>query len=185
MSTDSDIDVGVQGNSNENKFLSFCLGDEEFGVEILRVREIIGLMDITPIPQTPSYVKGVINLRGKIIPVIELRTKFGLESVAYTEETCVIVVEVADGPDSEMFLVGMIVDRVNEVLDVPSSAIEPPPSLGCAVDVSYLTGIAKTRDRVVALLSLDAVVAVSAIAGITAMAGGGSPQEETHDHVSC
>ncbi len=158
MSTDHEISGGVDGDSNENKFLSFCLGDEEFGVEILRIREIIGLIDITPIPHTPDYVKGVINLRGKIIPVIELRTKFGLESVAYTEETCVIVVEVADGPDGEMFQMGVIVDSVREVIDVPRDKVEPAPRFGGSLNTGYIMGMGKVRDKVLILLDIDKVL---------------------------
>ena len=112
------------GGDKENKFLTFRLGNEEYGVEILRVREIIGLIGITPLPQMPEYVKGVINLRGKIIPVIELRTKFALPSVEYTEATCVIVVEVSEDNESEHFQMGVIVDSVSEVLDISRNDIE-------------------------------------------------------------
>ena len=112
------------GDKNDDKFLTFRLGEEEYGVAILRVREIIGLIDITPLPRTPEFVKGVINLRGKIIPVIELRTKFGLAPVAYTEATCVIVVEVSDPSSEEQFQMGVIVEKTGHpglplIPDVP------------------------------------------------------------------
>jgi purine-binding chemotaxis protein CheW len=144
-------------DANENKFLSFRIGREEFGVEILRVREIIGVIDVTPLPQTPAYVKGVINLRGKIIPVIELRTKLGLEPKAYTEETCIIVVEVSDGGD-ERFHMGVIVDSVSEVMDIPRESIEPAPRFGGSLNTSYILGMGKVKQQVLILLDIDRVM---------------------------
>ncbi|MDQ7014141.1 MAG: chemotaxis protein CheW [Planctomycetota bacterium] len=147
---------------NENKFLSFRLDSEEYGLEILRVREIIGIIDITPLPQTPNYVKGVINLRGKIIPVIELRTKFELAPKEYTEETCVIVVEVSDGGD-ERFQMGVIVDTVSEVIDVPRKSIEPAPRFGGALNTSFILGMGKLKDKVLILLDIDRIMSTSDI----------------------
>ncbi len=165
-------------NENENKFLSFCLMDEEYGVEIFKVREIIGVIDITPLPQTPEYVKGVINLRGKIIPVIELRLKFGMETVAYTKETCVIVVEVCEQGNDEHFQIGVIVDTVPEVLDIAKSQIEPAPKFGCSMNTEYILGIGKVRfgdtEKVVILLEIDKVVTqtdLSVISNMTAHQG--------------
>ena len=154
--------VDGPSSGKENKFLTFSMAQENYGVEILRVREIIGLIDITPLPQTPNYVRGVINLRGKIIPVIELRTKFGMTSVEYTEETCVIVVEVSEVGISERFEMGVIVDRVNEVLDINESSIEPAPRFGCSMNTDFILGMAKVkmaeRDRVIILLNIDHVL---------------------------
>ncbi|MFM7051801.1 MAG: chemotaxis protein CheW [Planctomycetota bacterium] len=143
--------------ANENKFLSFCLGDEQFGVEILRVREIIGLIAITPLPQTPSYVKGVMNLRGRIIPVIDLRLRFGLSAADATKETCVIVLEAgdADGPQTVM---GAVVDSVREVQDIPPSAVEPAPEFGCEIPLRYIQGMGKVKDKVVVLLDIGEVI---------------------------
>ncbi len=147
---------------NENKFLSFYLGNEEYGLEILRVREIIGIIDITPLPQTPDYVKGVINLRGKIIPVIELRSKFSMPSVSYTEETCVIVVEVSEDDSTDQFQMGVIVDNVSEVLDISRNQIEPAPRFGCAMNTDYILGMGKVRiadkEKVIILLQIDKVM---------------------------
>lgn len=148
----------TRSGANENKFLSFRLGGEEYGVEILRVREIIGIIDITPLPQTPNYVKGVINLRGKIIPVIELRRKFGMEPVAFTDETCVIVVEVSEASDGEMFQMGVIVDTVSEVLDIARDRIEPAPRFGGGISTNYIMGMGKVRDKVLILLDIDKVL---------------------------
>ena len=153
--------------ANTDKFLSFCLGREEFGLEILSVREIIGLIDITPLPQTPDYVKGVINLRGKIIPVIELRTKFGMPPVDYTDQTCVIVVEVPGGESDECFQLGVIVDCVREVLDINSTQIDAPPSFGSHVPLDFIMGIGKIRERVVMLLNAGRIASISDLGGIT------------------
>ena len=150
--------LATQSRENDNKFLAFTLGDEVFGVEILKIREIIGVIDITPLPQMPEFVKGVINLRGKIIPVIEMRTKFGLESVPYTEETCIIVVEVEEKSTGDQFQMGVIVDTVREVRDVPASQIEPAPAFGCAVSTEYILGMGKVSDGVVILLDIDGVL---------------------------
>jgi purine-binding chemotaxis protein CheW len=143
--------------ANEHKFLSFCLGDEQFGVEILRVREIIGLIAITPLPQTPPYVKGVMNLRGRIIPVIDLRLRFGLSAAEATKETCVIVLE-AGGDDGSQTVMGAIVDSVREVQDIPPSAIDPAPEFGCEIPLRYILGMGKVKDRVIVLLEIGEVI---------------------------
>lgn len=141
------------------KYLTFCLAGEEYGVEILKVREIIGIMDITAIPQVPSEVKGVINLRGKVIPVIDLRLKFGLDPAEYTEQTCIVVVDVGS-------LVGVIVDTVQEVLDIPSAQIDPPPPLGAAVDTSFVLGMGKVKDDVKILLDIDKVLGAAELTAL-------------------
>jgi purine-binding chemotaxis protein CheW len=133
------------------KYLTFSLANEEYGLEILKVREIIGIMDITAMPQMPPFVKGVINLRGKVIPVIDLRLKFGLEPAEYTEQTCIVVVDVGS-------LVGVIVDTVQEVLDIDGGQIDPPPPLGAAVDTSFVLGMGKVKDDVKILLDIDQVL---------------------------
>lgn len=133
------------------KYLTFLLDGEDYGVEILKVREIIGLMDITKVPQTPDFVAGVINLRGKVIPVIELRTKFGLARAEYTDQTCIIVVDVGT-------TMGIIVDTVNEVHDIPMENIQPAPRFGSAVDTSFILGMGKIKDEVKILLDIDRVL---------------------------
>ncbi len=133
------------------KYLTFMLDNEEYGIEILKVREIIGIMDITNVPQTPEFVEGVINLRGKVIPVIDLRTKFGLSRAEYNDQTCIIVVDVG-------MMMGIIVDTVQEVHDIPSASIEPPPKLGGSVDTSFILGMGKVRDDVKILLDIDKVL---------------------------
>ena len=145
------------------KYLTFKLADEEYGVEILKVREIIGLMGITAVPRMPAYMKGVINLRGKVIPVIDLRLKFGLCEIEHTEETCIIVVDVGRE-------VGIIVDTVSEVMDVVSSAIEPPPAMGNDVDTSFILGMGKVEDAVKILLDIDKVLTGKELAAVTTAA---------------
>jgi purine-binding chemotaxis protein CheW len=135
------------------KYLTFFLDREEYGLEILKVREIIGMMDITPVPRTPKFVCGVINLRGKVIPVVNLRTKFGMETIETNGETCIIVVQ---AEDIEM---GIVVDRVSEVIDIPTSAIQPPPAFGNKrISISYLLGIGKTEETIKLLLNIDKVL---------------------------
>jgi purine-binding chemotaxis protein CheW len=133
------------------KYLTFKLAGEEYGLEILKVREIIKIMDITAVPQMPSFVKGVVNLRGKVIPVIDLRLRFGLAEAEHTEETCIIVVNVG----AEM---GVVVDTVQEVLDITDQQIEPPPALGNDVDTQFILGMGKVGDRVKILLDINRVL---------------------------
>lgn len=141
---------------NDNKYLTFALGAEEYGVEILKVREIIGYMDITAVPQTPHYVKGVVNLRGQVIPVMDLRAKFGMETTEVTDETCIIVVEIAHG--TRKLSTGIIVDRVREVLDIRSEAIEEPPAFDTGVNTDFILGMGKVGDSVKILLDIDKVL---------------------------
>lgn len=142
---------------NHEKFLTFYLGQEEYGLPILVVREIIGMIDVTPLPKTPDYVKGVINLRGKIIPVIELRAKFNLPTVEYTQATCIVVVEVASNTATGTFQLGVIVDAVREVLDINKDAIEPPPHFGTAIPLAFIMGMGKVKEKVVILLDINSV----------------------------
>jgi purine-binding chemotaxis protein CheW len=138
------------------KYLTFALGAEEYGVPVLKVREIIKMMDITAVPQVPPHVKGVVNLRGKIIPVVDLRMKFGLAAQEYTERTCIIVVEVAMG--AARLMAGAIVDAVSEVLNITSQEIEETPAFGDQAQTDYLQGVAKIKGHVKILLDLDRVL---------------------------
>lgn len=143
--------------SHEGKYLTFVLCGEEYGIEILKVREIIGIMNITPVPQTPEHIKGVINLRGKVIPVIDLRLKFGFQQTEYTKETCIIVVEVRN------ILTGIIVDTVSEVLDVSSKELESSPDFGNGVNTEIFLGMAKIKNKVKILLDIDKVLCAEEI----------------------
>lgn len=138
------------------KYLTFTLGSEEFGLEILKVREIIGYMDITAVPRAPHYVRGVINLRGQVIPVVDMRSKFEMESVEVTEQTCIIVVEVARGRGK--FNIGIVVDSVREVLDIEETDIESTPDFDRNVDTSFILGMGKIDGSVKILLDIDQVL---------------------------
>lgn len=138
------------------KYLTFALGREEYGLEILRVREIIGYIDVTAVPRTPEHVKGVINLRGQVFSVIDLRARFGMEPAARTEQTCIIVVDVQR--NGRRLNTGVIVDRVSEVLDVAPDRIEDAPSFGASVQVDFIVGIAKVGESVKVLLDADKVL---------------------------
>lgn len=135
------------------KYLTFKLGPESYGLGILKVQEIIGLMAITHVPRASHYVRGVINLRGKVIPVVDLRLKFGMESTTDTERTCVIVVQVVNG--TQTVVMGLIVDEVSEVLDITENQLEPPPSFGTSVDTMFIQGMGKVGDKVIILLDVD------------------------------
>ena len=138
------------------KYLTFALGDEEYGVQVLKVREIIKMMDITSVPQVPPHVKGLINLRGKVIPVVDLRLKFSFPEHGYTERTCIVVVEVALATATVMM--GIIVDAVSEVLTITAAEIEQTPQFGERVTTDYMKGVAKVKGTVKILLDLDRVL---------------------------
>ncbi len=131
------------------QYLTFRLGSEEYGVEILRVQEIKGYTAITPIPNTPPYIKGVMNLRGTVIPVIDLRSKFGMAEAQYNQFTVIIVVTV--GPK----VIGLIVDAVSDVLSIPTADVQATPDFGAQVDARYMSGMAKAGDKLVVLLDID------------------------------
>ena len=151
------MEKGVKGLvDREGKYLTFALGKEEYGVGILKVKEIIGMMPITTVPRTPGFMKGVINLRGKVIPVVDLRLKFGMEEIGYTERSCIIVVEVAEG--SEAVLMGIVVDGVSEVLNIKGEDIEETPNFGEKLRTDYIRGMAKMNGGVKILLDIDKVL---------------------------
>ncbi len=138
------------------KFLTFTLKEEEYGIGILKVKEIIGMMPVTSIPRTPEFVKGVINLRGKVIPVMDLRLKFAMESIPYTDRTCIIVVEIDAGKTT--VLIGIVVDAVSEVLNIEEKNIENAPTFGTSLNTDYILGMAKMEGGVKILLDIDKVL---------------------------
>jgi purine-binding chemotaxis protein CheW len=146
------------------KYLTFLIGKEEFGVAVLKVREIMGIQEITAVPRTPSYLKGVMNLRGKIIPVVDLRLKFGMPSVEYTKRTCIIVVQVI-GPSAPL-LMGMVVDEVSEVVVIASADIEDTPDFGSSINTGYILGMAKIKGKVIILLDINEVLTSQEIRGL-------------------
>ena len=158
--TASIVAAAVENNQNQRekagKYLTFKLSSEEYGLEILKVKEIIGLISITQIPRTPDHIRGVINLRGTVIPVMDLRIKFGMEAIESTSETCIIVVEV--NQEEQTVRMGILVDSVSEVLDIASSEIEDTPEFGSEVNTDFIQAMGKTRDRVIMLLEINEVL---------------------------
>jgi len=148
--------IGTSNVDREGKYLTFSLAGEEYGIGILKVKEIIGMMSITHVPQTPVYVKGVVNLRGKVIPVVDLRLKFGIDAIEYTERTCIIVVEI--GHNDKTVSMGIVVDSVSEVLNIKSGEIEDTPSFGTKLKTGFILGMAKTGSSVKILLDIDLVL---------------------------
>ena len=144
--------TGGSAASDELQLVSFTIGSEEFGVDILKVQEINRTVEITRVPQAPHYVEGVINLRGKVIPIIDLRKRFGLELKEYDKNTRIVVVDI------EGNVMGMIVDSVSEVLRLPANTIEPPPELVTGINAEYIKGVAKLQDRLLIFLDLSKVV---------------------------
>jgi purine-binding chemotaxis protein CheW len=163
------LDQAVKSMANrEGKYLTFTLAEEEYGIGILKVKEIIGMLAITTVPQTPNYMRGVINLRGKVIPVMDLRLKFGMESMDYTERTCIIVVEITG--ENKKIQLGMLVDAVSEVLNIKSGDIEDTPNFGNHLNTDYILGMAKTGGKVKILLDIDKVLIDCELAAISAAA---------------
>ncbi|MDR1607969.1 MAG: chemotaxis protein CheW [Deltaproteobacteria bacterium] len=149
----------------EGKFLTFSLASEEYGIGILKVREIIGMMPIRTVPQTPGFVKGVINLRGKVIPVVDLRLKFSMSEVEYTERTSIIVVDVA--AEAEKFIhIGIVVDSVSEVVNIKADDIEAAPAFGSQLNTEYILGMAKIGKGVKILLDIDRILVGEELAAL-------------------
>ena len=150
------------------KYLTFSLEKEEYGIGILKVKEIIGMMPITSVPRTPAFVKGVVNLRGKVIPVLDLRAKFEMETIAYTERTCIIVVEIDSAAST--ILIGIVVDSVCEVLNIREEEIEETPKFGTQLKHDYILGMAKRDGGVKILLNIDRVLSSEEITKIESAA---------------
>ncbi|MGA9120473.1 MAG: chemotaxis protein CheW [Bacteroidota bacterium] len=151
--TTTDIKNSSQGKSEELlQLVSFTIGEEEFGVDILKVQEINRMLDVTRVPNAPEYVDGVINLRGKVIPIIDLRRRFGMERKEHDKNTRIVVVELSGK------VVGFVVDAVSEVLRIPKSVTEPPPSIAAGIEAAYMTAVGKLEDRLLILLDLEKVL---------------------------
>lgn len=142
--------------ASAGKYLTFKLAEEQYGIRILSVQEIIGLQQITVMPNAPEWVRGVINLRGRVIPVVDLRRRFNIEPTPDTERTCIIVTSVVC--DGRALITGIVVDMVSEVVDIGAAQIEPTPAFGAGLETQYLLGMAKLAERVVMILSVEEVV---------------------------
>ena len=158
--------AGIGTAAQAGKYLTFVTGAEEYGLPVLKVREIIKMMEITTVPQAPPCVRGVINLRGKVIPVTDLRLKFGLPPQDATDQTCIIVVEVAAG--SRKTMMGLLVDGVSEVLNLQAKEIEEPPAFGGSMRMDYMRGLAKIKGTVKILLDIDRVMIGGEVDGLAA-----------------
>jgi len=158
-------DVGMQ---LAGKYLTFKLAEEEYGLEILKVQEIIQMQSVTKVPRTPDYVRGVINLRGKVIPVIDLRKKFNLPTVSDTEKTCIIVVQIQQA--ESRVTMGTIIDEVKEVLDIKAENIEETPSFGASINTEFIMGMGKIGSSVKILLDIDKVMSVRELSDIKKVA---------------
>jgi purine-binding chemotaxis protein CheW len=148
--------TAIQTKAKAGKYLTFALGKEEFGIAILKVREIIGYMTITTVPQMPDYVKGVVNLRGQVIPVVDLRSRFGMETKEITDQTCIIVVDIHQ--TNRSFHAGLVVDRVQEVMNIEKNNIDDAPQFGAGVTTDFLLGIGKSGSAIKLLLDIDRVL---------------------------
>ena len=162
MTKETNRQIGLATDGNQ--FLTFQLGDELYGVDILRVQELKGYTTVTKIPNQPSYIKGVMNLRGTIVPIVELRTTFGMATVDYTMLSVIVVVVVRDR------IMGLVVDSVSDVLNISQKDIQSPPEFGTKVDVSFLNGIAKCGDKLVALLNIDRLLSENEMQKVTTIA---------------
>jgi len=142
----------LEANGEINQLISFAVGEEEYGLDILKVKEVIRIREITRLPKAPSFVRGIINLRGDVIPIVDLRDRFGLENKEYTEMTRVIVVDV------ESKLVGMVVDSASQVVRIPEDQIDPPPPIVGGLSAEYIKGVGKIDQRLVILLNIDRIL---------------------------
>jgi purine-binding chemotaxis protein CheW len=162
VSSPTQVNQQISASTNRGgKYLTFALGNEEYGLEILKVREIIGYMDITAVPRTPGYVKGVINLRGQVISVVDLRAKFGMETAARTDETCIIVVDIQQ--NGRRLNTGIVVDHVSEVLNISADKIEDSPAFDSSVQIDFILGMGKIGDTVKILLDIDKVLSATEV----------------------
>lgn len=158
MSHSQDSTSGNRTSDVSEKYLTFRLGEESYGIPVLKIREIIRMQKITPVPHMPPHLKGVINLRGKVIPVLDMRTKFGVGSEDIDERTCTVVVQLAARRDADIAYMGLIVDAVEEVLNIATGDIEETPNFGTTLDTRYIKGIAKVKGEVKTLLDIDLVI---------------------------
>lgn len=163
-----DIQQGME--SDGDQFLTFMLAGEEYGVDILRVQEIKGWDSVTPIPNTPDYIRGVINLRGTIVPIVDLRRRFNLEAVEYGPMTVVIVLKVEDPESGNSRVMGLVVDAVSDVYNVPEESIKPAPDFGSVVDVNFVQGLATLEDVMVIVLDIDRLLNASEMAAVERVA---------------
>jgi purine-binding chemotaxis protein CheW len=154
--------MSVAEIAETTQFLTFTLGEDVFAIDVMMAREIMDVCDVTRVPQTPDYMLGVINLRGSVVPVINMRLKFGMDDVELTRDSCIVVVEV--DVDGETVVVGALADSVREVLDLEPSQIEPPPRIGTRLNTEFIKGMGNLDDRFVIILDINRVFSIEELA---------------------
>src|SRR5437588_12309684 len=168
----SETNSVARADARAGKYLTFQLANEEFGIRVMKVREIMGIQEITAVPQTPIHIKGVINLRGKVVPVVDLRLKFALAAAEYTQRTCIIVTQVQG--ETAPVMIGVVVDGVSEVLNLTAQDIEDTPDFGDDAGLRYLLGMAKIKGKVKILLNIDQVLSTPDLNHLEAICGAGA-----------
>ncbi len=170
---DKNLPAGEAGTGEAQQYLTFTLGGEMFAIEILNIKEIIEYGSLTTVPMMPEFVRGVINLRGRVVPVIDLSVRFGRQAAETTKRTCNVIIEVQ--AEGETIDIGIVVDAVSEVLEIPASEIEPAPSFGAKIRADFISGMGKVNGKFVIILGLDKVLSVgemALLAGVGAGVGG-------------
>lgn len=170
--------MSPETQAGEGQYLSFKLGDEIYALEITKVREVLDFTRVTKVPQTPPFMKGVINLRGGVVPVVDLRLKFGMSAIEQTVDTCIIIVEIT--VDGEQTLLGALADQVQEVMELDPSQIEPPPKLGTRLDTDFITGMGKQDDRFIIILNIEKIFSIDELTMVS-QASTGAAADTTAD----
>lgn len=165
--------VNAAGQQDQQQYLTFMLGGETYAMGILAIKEIIEYGNLTEVPRMPQFIRGVINLRGAVVPVIDLSSRFGKQATQVTRRTCIVIIEVAG--EHEQQDVGVMVDAVNAVLDIPPQEIEPPPSFGANIRADFITGMGKVNGKFVIILNIQHVLSVDEMATLSGIEGSGSP----------
>jgi purine-binding chemotaxis protein CheW len=160
--------LAVEGNE-QRQYLTFTLGEEMFAIGILAIREIIEYGNLTGVPMTPPFIRGVINLRGAVVPVVDLSVRFGRPAKETTKRTCIVIIETQAGDGERQHQMGLIVDAVSEVLEIPSAEIEPPPEFGAKIRTDFISGMGKVNGKFVVMLDVDRILSLEEIAVVGAM----------------
>ncbi|MCP5102622.1 MAG: chemotaxis protein CheW [bacterium] len=155
--------------AGEGQYLTFKLGDEVYALEITKVREVLDYTKITKVPKTPDFMKGVINLRGGVVPVVDLRLKFGMPAIQQTVDTCIIIVEVT--VDDDQTLLGALADQVSEVIELDPSHIEPPPKIGTRLDTDFIKGMGKQDDEFIIILNIEKIFSIEELTAVSRVSG--------------
>ena len=169
--------MSVTETTEATQYLSFNLEDEVFALDISKVREVLDFTTVTKVPKTPDYMRGIINLRGSVVPVIDMRLKFGMTETEKTVNTCIIIVETT--LDGEKISIGALADSVQEVFDLDADQIEPPPKIGTRLNIDFIKGMGKRDGEFVIILNIDEVFSAEEIALVTQAGGGTDEEEET------